>query len=64
MNQKICKDIETKLPSNQNIEKFYNSSQGLIFALIVLIGNGIHPIINNLRQVKFAIQKNIYFLEC
>jgi len=54
MNQKICKDIETKLPSTQNIEKFYNSSRGLIFALIVLIGNGIHPIINNLRPEEFS----------
>ena len=54
MNQKICTDIETKLPSTQNIEKFYNSSRGLIFALIVLIGNGIHPIINNLRPEEFS----------
>jgi len=54
MNQKICRETEEKLPSSQNIEKFYNSSRGLIFALIVLIGNGIHPIINNLRPGEFS----------
>ncbi len=51
---KICIETEIKLPSSQNIEKFYKSSRGLIFALIVLIGNGIHPIINNLRPDEFS----------
>ena len=50
----ICIETETKLPSSQNIEKFYSSSRGLIFALVVLIGNGIHPIINNLRPDEFS----------
>lgn len=50
----ICRESEIKLPSTQNIEKFYSSSRGLIFALVVLIGNGIHPIINNLRPEEFS----------
>ncbi len=54
MNEKNCRETEKKLPSSQNIEKFYSSSRGLIFALIVLIGNGIHPIINNLRPNEFS----------
>ncbi len=54
MNKKICRETETKLPSSQNIKKFYSSSKGLIFALVVLIGNGIHPIINNLRPEEFS----------
>ncbi|QEE15811.1 DMT family transporter [Promethearchaeum syntrophicum] len=53
MNQKICKEKrETKL-SSQYIAQYKNSSRGLIFALIVLIGNGLHPIINNLRPEEF-----------
>ena len=54
MNQKICRETEEKLPSSKNIEKFYNSFRGLIFALIVLIGNGIHTIINNLCLEEFS----------
>ena len=30
-----------------------NKIKGLIFGLIVLIGNGIHPIINNTRPASF-----------
>ena len=54
MNENVCRETEKKLPSSQNIIKFYSTSQGLIFALIVLIGNGIHPIINNLRPEEFS----------
>ena len=54
MKKKICKETKETIPSSQKIEKFYSSSRGLIFALIVLIGNGFHPIINNLRPEEFS----------
>jgi len=57
MNQKVCKETketkETK-SSSQKIAQYNSSSRGLIFALIVLIGNGLHPIINNLRPGEFS----------
>ena len=54
MNQKICKDTKETKSSSQNIAQYNSSSRGLIFALIVLIGNGFHPIINNLRPEDFS----------
>jgi len=54
MNQKICTETKEIKSSSQNIAQFNSSSRGLIFALIVLIGNGFHPIINNLRPEEFS----------
>lgn len=66
----ICSDFdENRTPSAQRNEKFYGSTRGLVYALIVLIGNGIHPIINNMRPEElnstiFVLQMSIWEFLC
>ena len=69
MNQKICNEPKETKYSSQNIAQYNSSSRGLIFALVVLIGNGFHPIINNLRPEEFSstifvLQMSIWELIC
>lgn len=51
--------------SPKESSRFYTSIRGVILALVVLIGNGIHPIINNIRPesldaLNFVFQMSLW----
>lgn len=62
----VLDNIEIEL-ENSNIKKYRieNRIKGLVFGILVLIGNGIHPIINNTRPIlldplNFVLQMSIF----
>ncbi|MHA1647159.1 MAG: DMT family transporter [Promethearchaeota archaeon] len=58
-------DKNLVIESVKNPPHLHSKTAGLIFALVVLIGNGIHPIINNLRpetldSFNFTFQMSLW----
>ena len=43
------------LGNSQRMGSFYGSTRGIIYSMLVLIGNGVHPIINNGRPADFDV---------
>jgi drug/metabolite transporter (DMT)-like permease len=46
------KTIPTAKSQEEITSSFYHSKLGILFAMVVLFGNGIHPIINNSRPIE------------